>query len=232
MGRLQKIFPEMSSAVPQSKPLSAGETLGCTAPVIRGADCLVFVADGRFHLEAGERGSAPSLLHCRLHYIALYPQHHSCLYRPRQRVICCGVEMKLTAPPPPLPAMIQNPLLKAYRYDPYGKVITAEGYDTDRMKANRLAAIREAAGAQVFGVILGTLGRQGSPKIFSRLRALLRRHGRRCVLFLMAELNPAKLAAIAHIQAWVQVSCPRLSIDWGAGFVKVRSLVHVFCCDV
>jgi diphthamide synthase subunit DPH2 len=56
MGRLRKIFPEMSSGVPQSKPLSAGETLGCTAPVIEGADCLVFVADGRFHLEAGEFG--------------------------------------------------------------------------------------------------------------------------------------------------------------------------------
>ena len=61
MGRLQKIFPEMGGAgagggggIPQAKPLSAGETLGCTAPVIQGADCLVFVADGRFHLEAGE----------------------------------------------------------------------------------------------------------------------------------------------------------------------------------
>jgi 2-(3-amino-3-carboxypropyl)histidine synthase len=54
MGRLQKSFPAMTSGVPQAKPLSAGETLGCTAPIISGADCLVFVADGRFHLEAGE----------------------------------------------------------------------------------------------------------------------------------------------------------------------------------
>ena len=54
MSRLQKIFPDMVSTVPQSKPLSAGETLGCTAPLIRNADCLIFVADGRFHLEAGE----------------------------------------------------------------------------------------------------------------------------------------------------------------------------------
>lgn len=117
--------------------------------------------------------------------------------------------------------MIQNPTLRAYRYDPYGKVISAEGYDTVMMKANRLAAIQEASRAQLFGVVLGTLGRQGSPLIFDRLRALLRLHGRRCVLFLMAELSPAKLAAIEHIEAWVQVSCPRLSIDWGAGFAKV-----------
>lgn len=39
--------------VPQAKPLSPGEVLGCTAPTLpQGAyDVLVFVADGRFHLE-------------------------------------------------------------------------------------------------------------------------------------------------------------------------------------
>lgn len=39
--------------VPQAKPLSPGEVLGCTAPLIEGKDALVFVADGRFHLEVG-----------------------------------------------------------------------------------------------------------------------------------------------------------------------------------
>lgn len=38
----------------QVAPLSPGEVLGCTAPVLEpgAADVLVFVADGRFHLEA------------------------------------------------------------------------------------------------------------------------------------------------------------------------------------
>jgi 2-(3-amino-3-carboxypropyl)histidine synthase len=38
----------------QVAPLSPGEVLGCTAPVLApgAADALVFVADGRFHLEA------------------------------------------------------------------------------------------------------------------------------------------------------------------------------------
>ena len=38
----------------QAAPLSPGEVLGCTAPVLApdAADVLVFVADGRFHLEA------------------------------------------------------------------------------------------------------------------------------------------------------------------------------------
>ena len=37
----------------QARPLSPGEVLGCTAPVVEGDwDALVFLSDGRFHLEA------------------------------------------------------------------------------------------------------------------------------------------------------------------------------------
>lgn len=39
--------------IPQERPLSAGETLGCTAPALPPeVEKIVFVADGRFHLEA------------------------------------------------------------------------------------------------------------------------------------------------------------------------------------
>ena len=39
--------------VPQSKPLSPGEVLGCTSPVLgRKVDALIYVGDGRFHLES------------------------------------------------------------------------------------------------------------------------------------------------------------------------------------
>jgi hypothetical protein len=47
------LCPASLSHLPQARPLSPGEVLGCTAPKVA-ADCeaLVFVADGRFHLEA------------------------------------------------------------------------------------------------------------------------------------------------------------------------------------
>lgn len=77
---LKDTFPNL--LVPQSKPLSPGETLGCTSPVFPDCTAFVFVADGRFHLEA---------------------------------------------------AMIQNPGAAAYRYDPYGKSMTREGYDIRQM---------------------------------------------------------------------------------------------------
>lgn len=48
---LEADFPSLS--VPQSRPLSPGEVLGCTAPVLDpSTTAIVFVADGRFHLEA------------------------------------------------------------------------------------------------------------------------------------------------------------------------------------
>ena len=156
--------------VGHAKPLSQGETLGCTAPILPAdTDALVFIADGRFHLEA---------------------------------------------------AMIQNPSVPAYRYDPYSKEMTREGYDTERMKKERWEAIARARDAKTFGLILGTLGRQGNNSIFDRIDSLLTTAGKNVVHFLMAEILPEKLAMIEGIDAWVQVACPRLSIDWGAGFDK------------
>lgn len=51
------------------------------------------------------------------------------------------------------------------RYDPYSKVFTREYYDHEAMRALRLQAIDKARSAQRWGLILGTLGRQGSPKV-------------------------------------------------------------------
>lgn len=170
--------------VPQAKPLSPGEVLGCTAPTGLGSTndndddeeassghetVMLFIADGRFHLEA---------------------------------------------------AMIANPTLTAYRYDPYGKNLTVESYDTSKMRAVRSAAIARAREARVFGIILGTLGRQGNPAVLSRVRKLVRDAGRRYVIILLSEIVPSKLDRMPGVDAWVQIACPRLSVDWGHFFSK------------
>jgi hypothetical protein len=64
-------MPERPITIPRSNPLSPGEILGCTSPQVGSVDALVYLGDGRFHLES---------------------------------------------------AMIANPSLPAYRYDPYSKV--------------------------------------------------------------------------------------------------------------
>jgi 2-(3-amino-3-carboxypropyl)histidine synthase len=161
--------------VPQAKPLSPGEVLGCTSPdlsaeVLKQAlDAFIFVSDGRFHLES---------------------------------------------------VMIRNPDLPAYRYDPYSKIMTRESYDTPAMHAIRKEAIAAASGAKKFGLILGTLGRQGNPVVLSRLEDKFKAAGKEYFTLLLSEISPAKLAKFPDVDAWVQVACPRLSIDWGRGFGK------------
>lgn len=56
-------------------------------------------------------------------------------------------------------------MLLAHRYDPYSKVFTREYYDHEAMRALRLQAIDKARHAKKWGLIMGTLGRQGSPKV-------------------------------------------------------------------
>uniref|UniRef100_A0A8C5MNV0 2-(3-amino-3-carboxypropyl)histidine synthase subunit 1 n=1 Tax=Leptobrachium leishanense TaxID=445787 RepID=A0A8C5MNV0_9ANUR len=161
---------EYQVTVPQSKPLSPGEILGCTSPRLeKSVDAVVYLGDGRFHLES---------------------------------------------------VMIANPDTKAFRYDPYSKVFSQEYYEHGTMLKNRKEAIETAAGAKCWGLILGTLGRQGSPKIMEHLESRLQALGCRYVRLLLSEIFPNKLKLFPEVEAWVQIACPRLSIDWGTAFIK------------
>lgn len=155
--------------VPQTKPLSPGEILGCTSPRLPEGSTLVYLGDGRFHLEA---------------------------------------------------AMIANPHVEAFKYDPYDKKFTQEYYDHEAMRRNRKIAIEKARKAKRFGLILGTLGRQGSSKVLQHLEKRLKASGKETSIILLSEIFPSKLELFKDVDAFVQVACPRLSIDWGTAFSK------------
>lgn len=170
--------------IPQVAPLSKGEILGCTAPKLetksiqartetgadaRPVDILLYLGDGRFHLEA---------------------------------------------------AMIANPSLPAYRYDPYSRRLTHETYSHSTMLSSRSSALAAAKTARRWGLILGALGRQGNPHALRLIEAHLRARGIDCVTLLLSEIFPGKLALFADVECWVQIACPRLSIDWGHAFAR------------
>lgn len=77
--------------------------------------------------------------------------------------------------------MIANPRVPAFRYDPYSKKLTRERYDHALMKRTRQNAIVKARAAvespsdRMWGVVLGTLGRQGSLKQLQVRRVLIAR---------------------------------------------------------
>lgn len=152
--------------------------------------------------------------------------------------------------------MVANPTVPAFRYDPYSKKLTRERYDHKEMHTLRDRAVQDARKSidafspresslvvhkdepPMWGVVLGTLGRQGSFKQLQvkpyritclyleliLLQAITNQLSSSrtpipYIPILLSELSPAKLALFnPHISAFVQTSCPRLSIDWGYAF--------------
>ncbi|OMH81428.1 Diphthamide biosynthesis protein 1 [Zancudomyces culisetae] len=170
----EKLKDEYEIIIPQVKPLSPGEILGCTSPRLKKGDVdhVVFLGDGRFHLES---------------------------------------------------ILIHNPEIKhVYGYDPYKKKMTIEGYDHEEMHKMRLQAIEQCKqNVKTVGLILGTLGRQGSNKVMEELINKAKARGINYVVVLTSEITVQKLKEFDDVvDFWVQVACPRLSIDWGYAFSK------------
>jgi 2-(3-amino-3-carboxypropyl)histidine synthase len=117
-------------------------------------------------------------------------------------------------------AMIHNPSIPAYRYDPYSRKLTRETYNFDEMHTLRRSAITEAKKARKWGLILGSLGRQGNPNTMTLIEKELERRGIPYINLLLSEIFPGKLAMMDEVECWVQVACPRLSIDWGYAFPR------------
>jgi 2-(3-amino-3-carboxypropyl)histidine synthase len=117
-------------------------------------------------------------------------------------------------------AMIANPDIPAYRYDPYSRKLTRESYSHDEMLDMRASAIATAKKAKKWGLILGALGRQGNPHTMEMIETYLDRQGIPFVNLLLSEIFPGKLAMFEDVECWVQIACPRLSIDWGYAFPK------------
>jgi 2-(3-amino-3-carboxypropyl)histidine synthase len=117
-------------------------------------------------------------------------------------------------------AMIHNPQIPAYRYDPYARVLSREAYEHEEMHSLRRDAIRAARSARKWGIILGSLGRQGNPHTMAMIEQHLAQQNIPFVNLLLSEIFPGKLASMPDVECWVQVACPRLSIDWGYAFAR------------
>lgn len=88
------------------------------------------------------------------------------------------------------------------------------------MQTMRYGEIDKAKNAKKIGIILGTLGRQGSARVHKFLEKRIKAKGFDATTILLSEIFPQKLALFEDIDAFVQIACPRLSIDWGSAFDK------------
>lgn len=87
------------------------------------------------------------------------------------------------------------------RYNPYDKRITRERYDHQEMQSLRKHAVKMGSQAKKFGLILGTLGRQGKPEIMQYLENSIRAAGKECITVLLSEIFPGKLAQFEDVDA-------------------------------
>lgn len=167
---------------PQSRPLSQGEVLGCTSPIIKGVENVIYVGDGRFHLES---------------------------------------------------AMIRNPTLSFYKYCPYDRKLTREFYSYSEMVAVRREEVKKALKGKNFGIILGTLGKQGNRKILENVYKYLKGGNYKIYKIVVDEINEEILNRFPFIDAFIQISCPRLSIDWGSNYKKpLLSPYEILCNNI
>jgi diphthamide synthase subunit DPH2 len=272
---------QFQAIVPQAKPLSPGEVLGCTAPsglaTLNWKEAMMTPREKREFAKNKNKNehqrddeSSPTI---QVTSQQDDDQEEAALASPttskpeRIMIFLADGRFHLEA------AMISNPSLRALRYDPYSKTLTEEKYEIIKMKRLRreaVAKVRRLLGIKsitnkftssrseevengsnvaksgedianslleqceihsstvspsssisnyhlpkTIGIILGTLGRQGNPGISARIRSLLHKRGVRTMIVLLSEIFPKKLEMLSGnggVSAWVQIACPRLRL--------------------
>ena len=116
--------------------------------------------------------------------------------------------------------MIQNPSFIFYQYNPFNHKLTIEEYDIQLTKKIRFDQIEKFKKMKYFGILFGTLGRQGNPLILKRLCSLLDKHDKKYVIIMMNEITQNKIINYNKCEGFIQLACPRLSIDWSDQFTK------------
>lgn len=203
--------------VPQIKPLSPGEVLGCTSPRLdaNSVDAILYVGDGRFHLESIMIAN-PRIPAFRYDpYTKRFMRElydHSAMRHVRSDAVRTAQQSL---------AAVSHSSAKNLPAPSYRNIVAPK--EAPKPLGDELSP--------AWAVVLGTLGRQGSVKVLEHIRTLLRRYHPPgtpeeevhipSIPILLSELSPQKLSLFGdYISTYVQTSCPRLSIDWGGAFSK------------
>ncbi|KAK4054934.1 Diphthamide biosynthesis protein 1 [Microbotryomycetes sp. JL201] len=177
--------------VPQVKPLSPGEILGCTAPRLpEDTDALLYVGDGRFHLES---------------IMIANPKVPAFRYDPYTK--------RLTR------ELYEHEEMRKMRGEAVQqardsvRATAGEAHGEKGMWAVVLGTLGRQGNLRVLRSVTKHLDPQSST-------VSTRRTATAFVPMLVSELSPAKLSLFRGISTFVQTSCPRLSVDWGYAFPK------------
>ncbi|KAJ6524439.1 putative diphthamide synthesis protein-domain-containing protein [Mycena vulgaris] len=116
--------------------------------------------------------------------------------------------------------LITHSACSVYSYDPIAKSARLESSRTNRLLMRRYATVQKARDADVFGILVGTLGVASYLPLIKHLRALLARSHKKSYTISVGKLNPSKLANFMEIECFVLVACPQNSLVEARDFLR------------
>lgn len=165
---LSRMFKNLH--IPQTKPLSPGELLGCTSFMTKNHSGAIYIGDGKFHIES---------------------------------------------------ILFFNPNIKIIQFNPFIRSLTLLGFKSLETLSERECFIEKAIFfLKSCNFIFGVLGRQGNMKILKTIKFLAIKKKLQQNTYTTAEISNKNLNILNRNskEIWVQLSCPRLSLDWGFFF--------------
>ncbi|KAI0290206.1 putative diphthamide synthesis protein-domain-containing protein [Russula brevipes] len=108
--------------------------------------------------------------------------------------------------------ILTNPTTPICGYDPMTREATLQSAETNKFLMRRYALVQRARDADVFGILVGTLGVASYLPLIAHLRQVLARAHKKAYTISVGKLNPAKLANFAEIECFVLVACPENSL--------------------
>ncbi|MCK5628639.1 diphthamide biosynthesis enzyme Dph2 [Candidatus Bathyarchaeota archaeon] len=104
--------------------------------------------------------------------------------------------------------------------DPYDRRVFSLEEDANKILKQRWACIEEAKNAETFGVLIGLKSGQKDIDEALKIKEMLRKSGKIACLFALREVLPEALIEFPSVDAYVNTTCPRISIDAFSKFKK------------
>jgi len=103
--------------------------------------------------------------------------------------------------------------MPTYVLDPYFNEVREVTEFAQKLKKKATLAIYKAADAQSFGIIIGLKEGQLSKVFALKFKKELEKEGKTVQLFALTDITNERLKNLKGIDAFIQVACPRISID-------------------
>uniref|UniRef100_H3GMD4 2-(3-amino-3-carboxypropyl)histidine synthase subunit 2 n=1 Tax=Phytophthora ramorum TaxID=164328 RepID=H3GMD4_PHYRM len=107
-----------------------------------------------------------------------------------------------------------------FSYNPEMMSTRKEGATVNRALMRRFYLVQQAKEAQIFGILMGTLGVNRYLDVVHGLQKLIKKSGRKSYLFVVGKVNVPKLANYAEIDAFVLVACQQNTLMDSKEFYK------------